>query len=94
MNKDELYKCIIDSCNDWMPLEDIASSVERKYDYLLNYIIPTMLNEGLLERMQPDAPRYPNQKYKKKGQLVDKHRVRWSVHETFSGDIDAVGPSL
>ena len=51
MNKDELYKCIIDSCNDWMPLEDIASSVERKYDYLLNYIIPTMLNEGLLERM-------------------------------------------
>ena len=66
MNRRELQRYIIEACQDWMALEDIASAVERDNDYLLNHVIPTMLEEGLIERMYPQTPRHPNQKYKAK----------------------------
>ena len=33
--------------------------------YKSNEVIPAMLEEGLIERMYPDSPRHPYQKYKK-----------------------------
>ena len=62
----ELYGFIIDACEEWISLEDIARAVDRKPDYLLNEIIPLMLKNGLLVRMFPESPRNPYQKYKRK----------------------------
>jgi len=66
MSRKELYGFIVDACEEWIALEDIARAVDRKPDYLLNEIIPSMLEEGLIERMYPEAPRNPYQKYKRK----------------------------
>lgn len=66
MSRDELYGVIIDACEEWISLEDIARAVDRKPDYLLNEIIPLMLKNGLIVRMFPESPRNPYQKYKRK----------------------------
>ena len=66
MSRDELYGFIIDACEEWISLEDIARAVDRKPDYLLNEIIPLMLKNGLIVRMFPESPRNPYQKYKRK----------------------------
>ena len=65
MSKEELREVIINTCSDWVSLEYIATSIGRKIDYLQNHVIPFMLEEGLIERMYPETPRHPNQKYKK-----------------------------
>ena len=66
MSKAELHETIVSVCHDWVLLEAIAAATERNPYYLLNEVIPAMLEEGLIERMYPDSPRHPYQKYKKK----------------------------
>ena len=66
MSRKELYKVIIETCSNWVSLEYISKTIGRSPYYLLNEIIPSMLDEGLLERMYPNTPRHPNQKYKKR----------------------------
>jgi len=66
MSRHELFGVIMDACGEWISLEDIAKAVDRKSDYLLNEIIPSMLKDGLIERMFPENPRNPYQKYKRK----------------------------
>lgn len=66
MGKGELCKAIVSACQDWVSLGEIATATERNPYYLLNEVIPAMLEEELIERMYPDAPRHPYQKYKKK----------------------------
>lgn len=66
MSRAELQKAIISACQEWVSLESIAIATERNPYYLLNEIIPSMLEEGLLERMYPQSPKHPNQQYKKK----------------------------
>ena len=66
MSRAELREIIISACQEWVSLEDIATATERNADYLLNEVIPSILEEGLIERMYPDSPRHPYQKYKKK----------------------------
>ena len=65
MSKDELCKAIEDACLDWASLDFIAKSIGRTHDYLQNHVIPLMLEAGLIERMYPEIPRHPNQKYKR-----------------------------
>lgn len=57
---------IVDACEDYMSLEDIAEKVGKGIRYLKNKIIPQMVDDELLERQYPDAPRHPYQKYKRK----------------------------
>ena len=66
MSKDEIRKEIIAICADWVSLDYIAKTIERSTAYLLSDIIPPMLEEGLIERMYPETPRNPYQKYKRK----------------------------
>ena len=66
MSRHELFGVIMDACGEWISLEDIARAVDRKSDYLLNEIIPSMLKDELIERMFPENPRNPYQKYKRK----------------------------
>ena len=66
MSKEEIRKEIIALCEDWVSLEYIAKRIRRNSTYLLNHVIPSMLEDGLIERMYPESPRNPYQKYKKK----------------------------
>ena len=47
-------------------LEHIAKTIDRNPDYLLTSVIPSMLEDGLLERMYPHSPKHPYQKYKRR----------------------------
>ena len=64
MKRDKLKKVIVDVCADWVSLDYIATSIGRNADYLLSDVFPAMLDEGIIERMYPQTPRHPNQKYK------------------------------
>ena len=66
LGRDELRKVILDVCDEWVSLEQIATTIVRNPDYLLTSVIPSMLKEGLLERMYPQSPKHPYQKYKRK----------------------------
>lgn len=66
MSRDELRKVIMDCCDDWVSLEYISISVGKNADYLISKVFPSMLEENLIERMYPEVPRHPYQKYKKK----------------------------
>ena len=50
MSKEELFESIINACSEWESLDYIAQVVNRNVDYLLNNIIPIML-----ERVIPMA---------------------------------------
>ena len=64
MKRDKLKKVIVDVCADWVSLDYIATSIGRNADYLLSDVFPAMLEEGIIQRMYPQTPRHPNQKYK------------------------------
>lgn len=64
MKRDILKKVIVDVCADWVSLDYIATSIGRNADYLLSDVFPAMLEEGIIERMYPQTPRHPSQKYK------------------------------
>ena len=64
MKRNKLKKVIVDVCADWVSLDYIATSIGRNADYLLSDVFPAMLEEGIIERMYPQTPRHPNQKYK------------------------------
>ena len=66
MGRDELRKVILEVCDEWVSLDHIATVIGRNPAYLLTSVIPSMLEEGLLERMYPQIPKHPYQKYKKK----------------------------
>lgn len=64
MSREEIREAIISVSADWVSLDYIASEIDRTTAYLLADIIPPMLEEGLMERMYPDSPTSPYQKYK------------------------------
>ena len=66
LGRDELRRIILGACDEWVSLEHIATTIDRNPDYLLTSVIPSMLEEGLLERMYPQSPKHPYQKYKRK----------------------------
>lgn len=66
MSREEIREAIIRVSADWVSLDYIASKIDRTTSYLLSDIIPNMLEDGVLERMYPDSPRNPYQKYKRK----------------------------
>ena len=66
MTKEEIRAEIMNACPNWVSLEYIANTIGRTTAYLLSDIIPSMLNEGLIERIDPENPRNPYQKYKRK----------------------------
>ena len=66
MSREEIREAIISVSTDWVSLDYIATSIGRNTDYLLAHVIPSMLEEGIIERMYPDTARHPYQKYKRK----------------------------
>ncbi len=63
-SKEQMQRVILDSCQDYSSLEEIADRVGRSAQYIKNYYIARMIDEGLLERKFP--MNHPNQQYRAK----------------------------
>ena len=66
LSYDEIANLICGIAKDFLGLEDIAYLIGRNVRYLNNKIIPRMIEEQRLERLYPDIPKHPKQKYKAK----------------------------
>ena len=57
--------------SDWVNLEDMAAMLHRNKWYISNHILPSLLKEGIMERLFPGIPNHPKQKYRFKGNNKD-----------------------
>lgn len=64
MSFEELQALIISISQDYIGIEEIAAKVHKTLKYLINFIIPKMLQNGTIERLYPGIPNHPKQKYK------------------------------
>ena len=67
MSRSKLEKLICKSCTDWTSIEELSNKVGKSSQYLKGKVIKIMVEEGLLDRLYPEIPTHPNQKYRKKG---------------------------
>ena len=63
---DKLIKAVIEACEDFSSVEEIAIRVGRSISHLKNRVLPKMFDENLLERQFPDVLKHPHQKYRAK----------------------------
>jgi predicted HTH transcriptional regulator len=66
LSKQEFEKSLLNICASYTSLEELARKLDRNIDYLKNFIIPVLLKDGKLERLYPDTPNHPKQKYRVK----------------------------
>lgn len=66
LSYEEIAAWICEVATDYLFLEEIAVAVGRNIRYLNNKIIPRMVREQRLERLYPDVPNHPKQKYRVK----------------------------
>ena len=59
-----LSKQIIEFCNSWRSNQEIAESLGYDAKYLGSRVIPRMVSEGVLEKMDKESNRSPKQKYR------------------------------
>ncbi|MDE5850014.1 MAG: hypothetical protein K2H38_07720 [Muribaculaceae bacterium] len=59
-----LCKQIIEYCNSWRSNKEIAESLGYDVKYLGSRVIPRMVAEGLLEKLDKESNRSPKQKYR------------------------------
>ena len=64
LNFEDLQAQIITIAQDYVTMEEIAINTQKKLQYLVNKIIPRMLQAGTIERLYPGVPSHPKQKYK------------------------------
>ena len=64
--KDELVKLIVDFCQNWKTIEEIAIYLGRDAKYIKNMVLPKM--SDVIEKMY-NIPHHPRQKYRAKQHL-------------------------
>lgn len=64
MSFEELQALIISISQDYIGIDEISTKVHKTLKYLINFIIPKMLQNGTIERLYPGIPNHPKQKYK------------------------------
>ncbi len=64
LSSEEMKQLIIDICNNWISLEELAERINRNATYLRNHIIPPLIKDKSIEMLYPGTPNHPNQKYK------------------------------
>ncbi len=60
----ELCSLIKDFCKTWKTRQEIAIALGYKQDYLRNNVLPRMVADGYLEKLDKDSATSPSQKYK------------------------------
>lgn len=66
LSKSEMKTLIINTCQDWMTIEEIVHKTGKSYSYLRNNIIPLFVADKTIEMLFPGNPTDPRQKYKVK----------------------------
>ena len=66
LSKERLMNIILESCEDWITIDEISKRIGKTRQYLRGKIIPEMFKRGLLDKLYPEASTSPNQKYRKK----------------------------
>jgi predicted HTH transcriptional regulator len=62
----KIINSILEITQEFLTLEEIANKLDKNKRYLKNEIIPRMVKDGKLERLYPDTPNHPKQKYRAK----------------------------
>ena len=64
MSREELHELILQNCQEWISLEDLAKLINRKPMYLRNHVMPILLAANMIQMLYPKN--HPNQLYKVK----------------------------
>ncbi len=63
-SKEDLWATIQSFCDNWHTPEDIVVFTGRAPRYIKETVLPQMIKSGLLERLYPETPNHPKQKYR------------------------------
>ena len=66
VSKEELWAKIQSFCGSWHTPEDIVVFTGKTAKYIKEMVLPQMVKLGMLERLYPDTPNHPKQKYRSK----------------------------
>ena len=64
MSREELHELILQNCQEWISLENLAKLIHRKPMYLCNHVMPILLAADMIQMLYPQN--HPNQLYKVK----------------------------
>lgn len=71
-SKAEMRSMVLEVCQDWKTVEEIANYVGRTPGYMKNIVLPELYD--VIEKMY-DIPHRPRQKYRAKHEKTDKGGV-------------------
>ncbi len=66
ISKEELWKRVLTFCKGWHSSEDIVVLTGKTPKYIKEVVLPQMMKAGVLERLYPETPNHPKQKYRAK----------------------------
>lgn len=66
LSRDDLINLISKFCVEWRSPDDISVYTGKNLRYIKEKILSTMSSKGILERLYPDTPNHPKQKYRSK----------------------------
>ena len=66
VSKEDLWAKIQSFCDTWHTPEDIVVFTGKTSKYIKETILPQMVKSGIIERLYPDTPNHPKQKYRSK----------------------------
>ena len=64
MSREELQELILQNCQEWISLDDLAKLIHRNPIYLRNHVMPILLAANMIQMLYPKN--HPNQLYKVK----------------------------
>ncbi len=64
MSREELQELILQNCQEWISLDDLAKLIHRNPIYLRNHVMPILLATNMIQMLYPKN--HPNQLYKVK----------------------------
>ena len=66
---EEMAIYILEYCDTWRSIEEIAQFTERDKNYIRNKVLPRLVEK--LEKEFPDTPNHPRQRYRTKQKEAD-----------------------
>ena len=66
LSREDLINLISKFCIEWRSPDDISVYTGKNLRYIKEKILSTMSSKGILERLYPDTPNHPKQKYRSK----------------------------
>ena len=64
ISAEEMAIYILEFCNTWRSMDEIAQFADRDKNYIRNKVLPRLADK--LEKEHPDSPNHPRQKYRAK----------------------------